>query len=150
MAQLRKKYDIEILVVLPYDRHTVKAWLDALPAQVEKIRLAKNPTDTAKLNDQEKASMVNYRRLFPKDLTVKKGDIPTPFPILVDAERKVSKGLGLFTTEWRGRKADQNIPAIYIVSKNGTLMFKYIAQRVIDYPSYDYLTSILDWITKGK
>lgn len=149
-AQLQKKYDIEILVVLPYDRDTIKAWLDALPGQIEKIRVTKSPSDPAKLDAKGKASMALYRKLFPKDLIVKKEDIPTPFRILVDADRKVSKGLGLFTTNWMGRKVDQNIDTIYVINKRGRLMFKYVSQNPADFPSYDYLTSIFDWITKMK
>jgi len=59
-----------------------------------------------------------YRQLFPLDLSVKKGEVSTPFPILIDADRKLSKGLGLFMTEW--------------------------GQNTVDRPEYDYLFTVLD------
>jgi len=42
----------------------------------------------------------------------------TPFPILIDADRKLSKGLGLFMTEW--------------------------GQNTVDRPEYDYLFKVLE------
>jgi len=148
-AQLRKKYDMEILFVLPYDRDTVKTWLDALPGQLEKIRLTKNPPDPAKLDEKARVTMERYRKLFPKDLTVPKEGIPVPIPILVDGDRKVSKGLDLFRTEW-GSKVDQNVPTTFIIDRNGIVRFKYFSQNTVDRPSYEYLMGVLDCITSGK
>jgi peroxiredoxin len=76
--------------------------------------------------------------------------VPTPFPILIDAERKLSKGLGIFSTEWSGSKVDQNIPSVYIIDKNGMLKFKYIGQNTWDRPSYENLFKILKLINKGE
>jgi hypothetical protein len=42
----------------------------------------------------------------------------TPFPILIDADRKLSKGLELFMTEW--------------------------GQNTVDRPEYDYLFKVLE------
>lgn len=146
---LRKKYNLEILFVLSYDRDTVKVWLDALPSQLEKIRLTKNPPDPTKLDEKAKTTMERYRKLFPKDLTVPKEEIPVPIPILIDDDRKVSKGLDLFRTEW-GSKVDQNVPTTFIINRNGIVRFKYFSQNTADRPSYEYLMGILGCITSEK
>lgn len=147
--QLRKKYNLEILYILPYDRDTVKAWLDAYPAQLEKIRGWKNPADPEKLDEPTKERMERSKREFPKDLSMKEGEVPAPFPILLDSERKVTRGLGLFMTEWGGSKVDQLTPSVYIIDKEGILQFKYIGQNTWDRPSYEYLTKILEILNKG-
>ena len=142
--EIRKKYNVEVLIVLPYGPDVVKAWVDVLPEQLDKIKERKHPADPAKLDDKGKQTMERYRRLFPLDLSVKKGEVPTPFPILIDADRKLSKGLGLFMTEWGGGKIDQNIPSVYIVDAGGTLQFKYLGQNTVDRPEYDYLFMVLE------
>lgn len=147
---IRKKYDTEILFVFPYDRDTVKAWLDDLPDQLAKIRDVKNPPDPSSLDDAAKRRMEGWRRLFPKDFSMPKDNVPTPFPILVDADRAVSKGLGLFATEWSGSKVDQNIPSVYILDKNGVLKFKYVGQNTAGRPEYAYLFTILEMVNAGK
>jgi peroxiredoxin len=142
--EIRKKYNVEVLIVLPYGPELVKAWIDVLPEQLDKIKERKHPADPAKLDEKGKQTMERYRRLFPLDLSVKKGEVPTPFPILIDADRKLSKGLGLFMTEWGGGKVDQNIPSVYIVDAGGTLQFKYLGQNTVDRPEYDYLFMVLE------
>lgn len=142
--QIQKKYNVEVLIVLPYGPDVVKAWVNALPEQLDKIKERKYPADPAKLDEKGKKTMERYRQLFPLDLSIKKGEIPTPFPILIDADRKLSKTLGLFMTEWGGGKVDQNIPSVYIVDAGGTLMFKYLGQSTVDRPEYDYLFKVLD------
>jgi peroxiredoxin len=142
--QFRKKYNVEVLIVLPYGPDVAKAWVDVLPDQMNKVKERKYPADPAKLDEKGKQAMERYRQLFPLDLNVKKGEVPTPFPILIDADRKLSKGLGLFMTEWGGSKADQNIPSVYIVDAKGTLVFKYLGQNTVDRPGYDYLFRVLE------
>ncbi len=61
------------------------------------------------------------RKGFPKDLTMEKGNVPSPFPLLIDEDRKLTGGLGLFTSEWGGSKADQMVPSVFILDKNGVL-----------------------------
>ena len=142
--EIRKKYNVEVLVVLPYDPDVVKAWVEVLPEQLDKVKERKFPADPAKLDEKGKKTMDLYRRLFPLDLSFKKGEVPTPFPILIDADRKLSKGLGIFMTDWGGGKVDQNIPSVYIVDAGGTLQFKYLGQNTVDRPEYDYLFKVLD------
>jgi len=116
--EIRKKYNVEVLIVLPYGPDVVKAWVDVLPEQLDKVKERKYPADPAKLDEKGKKSMEFYRQLFPLDLSVKKGEVSTPFPILIDADRKLSKSLGLFMTEW--------------------------GQNTVDRPEYDYLFTVLD------
>jgi len=148
--QFRKKYNVEVLFVFPYSHETVKAWLDALPAQMQKIRETKNPADPGKLDEAGKRRMERWRQFFPKDFSMKQDEIPTPFPVLIDVDRALSKRLGLFQTEWGGGKVDQNIPSVFIVDKNGNLLFKYMGQNTVDRPSYEYLFKVLDVINGLK
>ncbi len=147
--EVRKKYDAEILIVLPYSQDVVKQWLELLPDQLEKIKGWKNPAEPEKLDEKGKASLERYRRIFPKDLSAKKGEVPAPFSILLDADRSVSRDLGLFMTEWSGSKVDQNIPAYFILDKKGVVQFKYVSQNTGDRPDHEYLFKILDWVNKG-
>ena len=86
--------------------------------------------------------------MFPKDLSLEKGSVPTPFPLLIDADRKVSKGLGLFATEWGGSKVDQCITSVFIVDKKGICQFKYVGQSTTDRPEYEVLFKTLDQLNK--
>ncbi len=147
---VRKAYDMEVLVVLPYDAQTVATWVKILPEQLEKIKAAKNPPDPSKLDEAGKRRMERWRQIFPNDYSFPGNQAPTPFPILIDADRTVSKTLGLFQTEWNGGKVDQNIPSVFIVDKAGVLKFKYLAQTTVDRPSYDYLFKILNVINAGR
>ena len=88
--------------------------------------------------------MAFARSYFPKSFSVEKGKAPLPFPILIDADRKVSKGLGLFTEEWGGSKIEQNIPTIFIVDSEGVVQFKYMSQSTFDRPNPDYLLKFLE------
>ena len=148
--KIREKYNLEILVVFPYTHDIVKAWLEALPGQLETVRATKNPADPAALDERGKARMERFRQLFPADYALAKGEILAPFPILVDGERTLSKKLDLFRTEWTGSKVDQNIPSVYIVDAAGVLQFKYLGQNTVDRPGYDYILKVLEVINSGK
>ena len=148
--KIREKYNLEILVVFPYTHDIVKAWLEALPGQLETVRATKNPADPAALDERGKARMERFRQLFPADYSLAKGELLAPFPILVDGERTLSKKLDLFRTEWTGSKVDQNIPSVYIVDAAGVLQFKYLGQNTVDRPGYDYILKVLEVINSGK
>jgi len=148
--QIRKKYNVEVLFVFPYDQPTVKAWLEVLPGQMDKIRETKNPADPSKLDETGKRRMERWRQIFPNDYSLKKGEVVDPFPVLIDSDRTLSKRLGLFQTEWTGSKVDQNIPSVFIVDKNGILLFKYMGQNTVDRPSYEYLFKVLEIINGLK
>lgn len=145
---LRKKYNLEILYVLPYSQEVVKEWVESNPEQLEHIEEWKKPSDPEKLDESGKRRMDFAKRAFPKSFSFKKGEVPTPFPILIDAERQVSKGLGLFATEWSGSKVDQCISSVFIVDKEGILQFKYVGQNTFDRPTFDYLMEMLEKINQ--
>jgi peroxiredoxin len=147
-ADIRKKYNVEIVFVFPYARDVVAQWVDDNPEQLVKIKDLKNPADPSKLDDQAKARMERWRTSYPKNLGMEKGKVPLPFPILIDADRKLSKGLGLFATEWGGSKVDQNMTSVFVVDKKGLLQFKYIGQSTVDRPEYDTLFKILDQLNR--
>ncbi len=146
---LRKAHNLEVLFVLPYDKDTVKAWVDVLPAQIEKIHGWKYPADAEKLDEAGRARLQRMRGLFPKDLSLK-APIPAPFPVLIDADRSLSKTLGLFRMEWGGSKVAQNVPTIMILDKDGVLRFKYMSQNTTDRPTYTHLFDVLGTIEKRK
>jgi peroxiredoxin len=148
--KIREKYNLEILVVFPYAQDVVKAWLEALPGQLEAIKARKNPPEPEKLDEAGRTRMERSRQFYPKDFALEKGAILAPFPILVDGERTLSKKLDLFRTEWSGSKVDQNIPSVYIVDAAGVLQFKYLGQNTTDRPGYDYLLKVLEVINAGK
>jgi len=148
--QIRKKYNLEILIVLPYPRETVKVWLEVLPEQMLKIKNWKYPENLNQLDEKGRQSVERYRRIFPRDFMVSPDNIPTPFPILIDADHQVSSGLGLFTTSWGGSQVEQNIPAVYLIDSQGILRFKYISQNTLDRPEYEYLLKILGMIKQKK
>jgi len=147
-AEIRKKYDVEVVFVFPYAADVVKQWVESNPDQLDKIKGWKNPPDQEKLDEQGKTQMLRRRQMFPKDLSLEKGRVPTPFPLLIDADRKVSKGLGLFATEWGGSKVDQCITSVFIVDKKGICQFKYVGQSTTDRPEYAVLFKTLDQLNK--
>ena len=148
--KIREKYNLEILFVLPYSRDMVREWVDKFPDQLKDIENWKNPPEPEKLDERGKQRMDRMRNYFQKSYQFKKGKVPLPFPVLIDAERKFSKGLGIFTTEWSGRKIEQNIPSVYILDSQGIVRFKYISQNTFDRPGPKYLFRVLDCITEEK
>ena len=148
--KIQEKYNVKILVVFPYTREVVKAWLEALPGQLESIKARKYPADPSKLDEAGKARIERSRQVYPKDFALEKGAILAPFPILVDGERMLSKKLDLFRNEWGGTKVEQNIPSVYIIDADGVLQFKYLGQNTLDRPGYDYLLKVLEVINSGK
>ena len=51
----------QVLVVLPYVPDAVKAWVDVLPGQLDKVKEQKHPADPAKLDDKGKQTMERNR-----------------------------------------------------------------------------------------
>jgi hypothetical protein len=148
--EIREKYNVEILFVLPYGKKTVTEWVDKFYDQLQDLEKGKNPSDQDKLDERGRRRMEFYRRVFPKSFPYKEGEVPLPFPILMDEGAAISTGLGLFTTEWGGSKVEQNIPTVFIVDKNGVLQFKYFSQNTFDRPGPEYLLRVLDVINSSQ
>ena len=114
----------------------------AIPTRLVDIAVS----EPEKLDERGRRRMEMIKRYFPKSYAFEKGKVPLPFPILIDSDAAVSKGLGVFTTEWGGSKIEQNIPTTYIIDSKGMLQFKYISQNTFDRPGPDYLQKILTCI----
>jgi len=141
----KEKYNLEILYVIPFSEKTTQNWIDAFPDQMVYIEQMKTPKDNTEQSKRRSEFAKNY---FLNKHEFKKGEVPTPFPILIDSARTVSKSLGLFTTEWNGSKVEQNIPTVYLLDKNGILKFKYVSQTTADRPKNDYLIDVFDKFLK--
>lgn len=146
----QKKYNAEIVYLFPFGKEDVAKWLASLPEQMDKIKAAKNPPDPSKLDDKGKTRMERWKKLFPKDFSLKPNEVPIPFPLMLDPERKIAKSLGVFSTNWGGGEVDQGIPSVFIIDAKGVLMFKYIGQNTVDRPSSEYLGRILEMINSAK
>jgi peroxiredoxin len=144
--QFRKQANVEILFVMPYAKEVLDDWIDKYPQQLADLEAYKNPPDPSKLDQAGRQRMERSRRVYPKTFRATKGQVPIPFPILMDAERTVSKGLGLFTTEWSGSKAEQNVPTTFIIDPAGVVQFKYLSQNTTDRPFVEYLVKVVGWI----
>jgi len=145
---IREKNNLEILFVLPYSKDMVQEWVDKFADQISDVENWKNPPNPEKLDERGRRRMEMIKRYFPKSYRFEKGKVPLPFPILIDAEAIISKGLGVFTTEWGGSKIEQNIPTIYIIDKKGALQFKYISQNTFDRPGPDYLLKFISFLNR--
>jgi peroxiredoxin len=145
---IREKNNLEILFVLPYSKEMIQDWVDKFADQMADIENWKNPAEPEKLDEKGRRRMEMIKRYFPKSYSFEKGKVPLPFPILIDAEAAVSKGLGVFTTEWGGSKIEQNVPTMYIIDKEGVLQFKYISQNTFDRPGPDYLLNFISFLNR--
>jgi len=141
---LRANHNVEILFVLPYGRELVREWVDKFPAQLQDIEDWKNPPDQANLDERQKARMETVRQYYPKQFKYTAGNVPVPFPILIDADRAVSERLRLFATNWSGAEAEQNVPTIFVLDGNGIVQFKYHSQNTLDRPGPDYLVRVIE------
>ena len=145
---IRKAHNLEILFVMPYGREMVQKWADKFPDQLQDLENGKNPADLSKLDDKGRARVDLYRKNFPQRYLYEKGKVPLPFPILLDPERKVCKGLGIFTTEWSGSKVDQNVPTLFVIDTRGVVQLKYISQNTFDRPTAAYLLRFIEKLDK--
>jgi peroxiredoxin len=142
LNNLKKKYDLAIVFVLPFTKERTDEYLNAIPDAVARVEQWKSPAATATVRQKDLAEFV--KKVMPQKYEVKKGEVPNNLPILLDAEKKVSKSLKIFTTNWDGQKAEQNIPTMYIIDKKGNLAFKYHSQTTFDRLSLDYLIKMIE------
>jgi len=140
----RKKYNLEVLFVLPYDKATVQHWVDIFPDQMAVIEKWKNPSAEELKNPRAKAWADQVRLLLPKSILMSKENIPVPFPILVDGERKLSEGLQLFTMSWDYSYVEQNVATVFILDGEGRVRFKYYSQSTADRPNSAFLLKFIE------
>jgi peroxiredoxin len=147
--QFRKKANLEILFVLPYAKQLVQEWVDTYITQLGHIEAWRKP-DPAKMDDTAKRRLELTKTGFPKTFSVTPAELPGPFPILMDSDQAVSKGLGLFSLEWGGSKVEQDIPAVFLVDATGKLQFKYVSQNTLDRPPLPYLVRMVGLLTTPR
>ena len=140
----QSRANLKILFVLPYGQDMVGEWVDAYPQLLQDIEDGKNPPNAESLDAAGRARVERQKQIYPKRFMETKGEVPIPFPIMVDGDRTVSEGLGFFTTDWSGSNAEQNVPTILIIDSDGVLQFKYISQNTIDRPPLEYLVRVVD------
>ncbi len=140
----RATANLEILFVLPYSHEMVEEWIDVYPQLLQDIEDWKNPPAPETLDEAGRARVARMTGAFPKTYSATRGQVPNPFPLLVDADKAVSRGLGFFTTDWGGSNAEQNVPTVLIIDAEGVLQFKYMSQNTLDRPPLEYLVRVVD------
>lgn len=143
-AGFRDRDNLEIVFVLPYGQQKIEEWVEAYPQLLQDIEDWKNPPNPSALDEAGRRRMDRVRAIYPKAFPSHQARVPLPFPILVDGERRVSEGLGFFTTDWSGSNAEQNVPTVLIIDANGILQFKYMSQNTVDRPPLEYLVQVMD------
>ena len=141
---IRDKYNLEIIFVLPYSADEVRKWVEAFPHQMDVIEGWKNPDNYENLSPGRKNWTNTARKYFKNSYKYEEDRIATPFPILIDADRQLSKSLGIFTTLWDNSYVEQNQPTIFIVDETGIVKFKYFSQSALDRPDADYLLNYIE------
>lgn len=141
---IREELNLEILQVMPYTRSELDEWASDFQRNLGEIEAWKYPQNEADVSPGRRAWMETARATWPNTYDIGSGEFPLPFPILIDAERKVSIGLDLFRTEWNLSRVEQNIPAVFIVDANGIVRFKYVSQMTMDRPSFDYIIKFIE------
>lgn len=141
--KLAEKYNLEVVIILPYDTSTIRQWLYDIPEVYESLESGKHLADT--LTNEKAMTWVHFaNKHYPKTFTIKKGETPQPFKILSDEKHELSERLEIFRTEWWGTTVSQNMPTFILLNTNGKVVFKYISQHTIDRPTMGYLTTIMD------
>lgn len=131
-TQFLKKNNAEVLFVFPYDKTEVDKWVARYGKQIE---------------DVEK----NEKSPYQISKTFKMSDsAATMFPILMDGERSLTKGLGVFTTDWGGSKEEQDVPTTIVIDPDGVVQFKYYSQNTLDRPGVEYLQKVVNWINEQR
>lgn len=141
--QIQKKYNLQVVYILPYEMESVTKWVNMLPNQLKVIEKWKNPDNPEKLSAGEKSWMLKSKELFPRKFNIDSLNIPKPFIIAADEDRKISMDLGIFTTFWDYSYVEQNISSIFLIDKKGVLQFKYVSQNTMDRPKPEYLMNFI-------
>ncbi len=144
---LTERFNLEIIVVLPYDTKTIEQWLLDMPKVYRSLADWKF-IDPETASDREKNWSKYVKEHFPREFDYKRGHVPVPFKILVDEDHTLSERLHIFRTEWWGSQVDQNIPTTILLDREGRVVFKHISQYTLDRPSIEYLIKIMEIFLK--
>jgi peroxiredoxin len=140
----QQKYNLTVLIILPYNEDLVKKWIAMFPDQLAQIEKWKHPDNVQNLTQNEKRRFNFWLQLFPKQIPSPVVDGRVPFPVLIDSDRELSMKLGIFTTFWDRSYVEQNISSIFILDKAGIVKFKYVSQSTIDRPKPEYLFKVIE------
>jgi peroxiredoxin len=141
---IKNKYNLEILFVLPYSSDSLASWINAIPASLQAINNWKYPQDEDNINENTRMWMEYSREFYPHSFDFNSDNFTQGLPILFDPERKVSEGLMLFREEWGGTKVPQNVPTIFILDEDGKVKYKYFSQSAKDRPDSKYIVKYLE------
>ncbi len=147
LNKLVKNGELEVFYVMPYPKDTIDSWYGSVNGGLAAVESWKHPKDYETLTSENPAKRwADYaREFFPQTFTYEEGKMPLPIPILLDADKVISKALVLNTEEWGGTKTNQNMPTVFLLDKNGVIKFKYHSQYTNDRPTIDY---ILEYYSK--
>lgn len=141
--KLAEKYYLDVIIVLPYDENTIDEWLTDIPDVYALLEARKHLPDTS--TNENAINWVRFvNKHYPKIFSIKKGETPQPFKILIDKKHILSERLEIFRTELWGTSVEQNIPTYILLDTNGTVVFKYISQHTIDRPTMNYLIKVIN------
>lgn len=138
--QIRKKYNLEIVFVMPYSDQKITEWMSKFPDNMKTLENIKNPAQGISGIQKEFSDWTKIHFPHTFDLS---GGVPNTFPVLCDENRTLSKQLKIFTPFWDGVSSEQNVAAIYLIDENGILKWKYISQMTEDRPSTGHLMEII-------
>jgi peroxiredoxin len=110
-----KQYNAYLVLISPSDEKNTKEFLKIAAAELS----------------------LRGRFLAKRDNTAK-----TPFPVLIDNERKVAKLYGVL--------GEEAIPSVFVIDKEGMLRFKYIGQDSTDSPPTEHLIEMLSIASTKK
>jgi len=137
LNKLREKYNMEIAFVLPYTEERIEDWSQNFAGSIDIIEGWKA------LGDAAPDFSAFIKKIYPETYDVKDKEVELNLPVLIDADKKVSKRFKLATNFWDSISADQNIATIYILDEEGTVKFKYVSQQTQDRPSLNYLVDFI-------
>jgi len=138
-----KRFNLEILFVLPHAKDSIDLWRKAANQGLQTIENWKNPAGYDTLTGPAKNWADYVREFYPSTYNYPNGEIDVPITILMDEDKKLSKGLLLYTKEWGGTKTWQNMPTVFLLDKNGVVQFKYHSQYTNDRPTAEYIQRML-------
>lgn len=140
---IRKKYDMDIVFIMPYKKEIVTRWfnemLDNYKKYIYSYLVMKNPDEKVKswVNYVKKHYNRDFSKWTPKTL-------PKPFKVLIDGDRKLTKRLDIFRTAWERTEMEQCVPMTLLLNKEGVVVYKHRGQYTLDRPSAKYLMTIMD------
>ncbi len=141
---LSGKYNLEIFYILPYPQDSIALWHTAAENGLNSIERWKTPVGFDTLTGPVKDWAVYSREFFPGSYVLNGKEMELSIPILMDEDKSVSRGMALFTQEWGGTKAPQNMPTVFLVNKEGKVVFKYHSQYTNDRPPAKHLMDAME------